>query len=307
MLTTLTFVCSLINGTVVDDDRPDRRPKPSVMPIRYTAESVPPVRSDGDEHSRRDQRAQRRASRGDGDRNRQPDDATTRSPTDTRAPTPVSNDAPSRSATGQSSGQVSQPTNTSTLGVDAHRDPVAAQGPAPTSTAVATERKPPPSGHDRYNRWSLNVAPGTEFILFGPLTIYGPTLRVGTWVHKWRGRLMFGGGPALQYTYLVDNVNSGDKIHLATVNGDLVIGGGRADKYALYGHLTFGAGLLAGYDAQTQTRLLLPGLRAAGGIGGHYFFGDAFSVGVLADIGFAGGVALDTFVVAALHFGRRHR
>ena len=71
----------------------------------------------------------------------------------------------------------------------------------------------------------------------------GPALRFGGWITRWFGNFMIGGGPVLNYSLLFDP-KYGDRVHLATINGDLIIGGGKYRKVAGFGHIVLGGGLL---------------------------------------------------------------
>lgn len=175
-------------------------------------------------------------------------------------------------------------------------EPDAAPAPAEPGPAAPTKQ--------RFNRWSLQIAPGAEFIFAGEFNAYGPNFRFGAWVHAWRGKFMIGGGPALHYTYLVDNTDSGDKVQLFTVNGDMVIGGGKADKIAGFGHITLGAGAVYGKDGQTGASLAGPAIRFAAGPGLHGFVHRMVSLGALVDFSYYPfvGLGMDAFLTVGIHF-----
>jgi hypothetical protein len=116
---------------------------------------------------------------------------------------------------------------------------------------------------------------------------------------------MVGGGPALHYTYLVDNTPAEDKLQLLTVNGDFVIGGGIPDKIAGYAHLTAGLGVMYGEDGETGTRILWPGIRGAAGGGLHGFVHRMVSLGALVDFGWYGGLGVDAFLTVGIHFKKK--
>lgn len=179
--------------------------------------------------------------------------------------------------------------------------------PLSTGAPPPTETPPPaaPDVKDRFNRWSVQIAPGGEFLFFGAYKAYGPNVRVGGWVHAWRGKFMVGGGPAVHYTYLIDNTDSGDKVHIATVNGDFVIGGGIPDKFAAYGHVTGGLGVVHATDGQTGKTILGPAARGAGGFGLHGFVHRMVSLGALVDFGYLVGIGVDAFVTVGIHFQKK--
>lgn len=178
--------------------------------------------------------------------------------------------------------------------------PLEAGTPPPSETPPAA-----PEVTDRFNRWSLQIAPGAEFIFGGDWNAYGPNVRFGGWVHAWRGKFMVGGGPALHYTYLIDNSPQEDKLQIITVNGDFVIGGGIPDKIAGYAHLTAGLGAMYGEDGATGARILLPGIRGAAGGGLHGFVHRMVSLGALVDFGWYGGLGVDAFLTVGIHFKKK--
>ncbi len=186
-----------------------------------------------------------------------------------------------------------------------------AEAAAPTEDANSTPAKPadappPEAAPTRYSQWHLLIAPGFGYVR-GPRNAYsalGPSLRFGAWKLAWRKGFMIGGGPSIVYTYLFDKLGQ-DRLHFFTVNGDFVVGGGKADKFAIYAHLTLGGGVIAAKDGATGTSLILPGIRAAAGVGAHGYITKRLSIGALADFGYLGGLGVDAFVTLGVHFGKK--
>src|SRR5690606_4259776 len=122
-----------------------------------------------------------------------------------------------------------------------------------------------------------------------PYRALGGGFRFGGHAIKWagaKGRFLVGGGPILQYSYLKDR-DYDDAIHLVTVNGDLLLGGGK-QRWGIYWHLTAGLGYLSAFDAQSGAKISTVGARAATGVGGYGKINDRFSLGALVDVGWAG-------------------
>ncbi len=115
---------------------------------------------------------------------------------------------------------------------------------------------------------------------------------------------MIGGGPSLQYTYLFDKPNK-DKVHLATVNGDMIIGGGKPDMIAAYFHLTAGLGVLSAKDGATGIKITFLGARAASGVGLYGHVAKRITLGVLVDFGWMGGLGVDAFATLGFHLGKK--
>ncbi|NVB43222.1 hypothetical protein G6O69_35690 [Pseudenhygromyxa sp. WMMC2535] len=174
--------------------------------------------------------------------------------------------------------------------------------------ASGEELEPMPPAKVGKREWMLVVSPGFDYVV-GPQKAYealGGGFRLGGLATKWagaKGHFLVGGGPMIHYTYLKDP-DFQDVLHLATVNGDLVLGGGN-QRWALYWHLTLGFGVLSAKDAQTSSSLTTFGARAASGIGGYGKINDRFSLGALVDFGWAGGLWVNTLLTANIHFGRR--
>jgi hypothetical protein len=161
--------------------------------------------------------------------------------------------------------------------------------------------KPAESGREG-PEFLLHVGAGAELIV-GRFQAYGPSLRLGAWGSSWRNHFMIGGGAVVHYSYLVDKPNQ-DNLHYFTFGGDMAIGGGTYEKFAVYAHLTFGGGILAAKDGATNTSLLVPGIRAAAGVGGYGYITPRFSLGALVDFGYFGTLGLDVLLTANVHFGR---
>jgi hypothetical protein len=176
--------------------------------------------------------------------------------------------------------------------------PAQAAEPAPASEpASATKRE-----------WMLVIAPGFDYIRgpsLNPYRAIGGGFRFGGHAILWagkKGHFLVGGGPILQYSYVKDQF--GDSIHLVTINGDLLLGGGNK-RFGIYWHLSAGPGYLEAHDGQTNTRVRTFGARAATGLGGFAKVHDRFSIGALVDFGWAGGVWVNALLTANIHFGRR--
>lgn len=184
--------------------------------------------------------------------------------------------------------------------------------PAPAADAAKPADAAPPADAqtakepERYNQWHLLIAPGVGYVR-GPRNAYsaiGPSLRFGAWKLAWRRNFMIGGGPSLVYSYLFDKLGQ-DRLHFLTVNGDFVVGGGKAGKFAVYAHMTAGLGVIAAKDGATGTSLVLPGVRAAAGVGAHGYITQRLSLGTLVDFGYMGGLGVDAFLTLGLHFGKK--
>ena len=176
-----------------------------------------------------------------------------------------------------------------------------AQDDKDAEMAAARERK-----GDRYNQWNLHVAPTFTYLrgFQGAWKAVGGGARLGAWKLGWRQNFMIGGGPVVVFNYVKDKAND-DTIMGATLNGDLLVGGGKANKFAVYGHLTLGLGVVSFRDGATNTSGILPWGQGRIGAGGHYYVNDKISVGLLADFG--GGfthVAVDAMLTLGVHFGK---
>lgn len=159
---------------------------------------------------------------------------------------------------------------------------------------------------DRYNQWGLHVAPTFSYLrgFKGAWTALGGGGRIGAWKMGWRQNFMIGGGPVLVFNYFKDKANN-DTILGATFNGDLIVGGGKADKFAVYGHLTLGLGVVSFKDGATGVSGVLPWGQGRLGVGGHYYVNEKISVGLLTDFG--GGfshLAVDAMLTLGVHFGK---
>lgn len=178
-------------------------------------------------------------------------------------------------------------------------DPAAAPAAAPDTGEMKIPKK----------EWMLVIAPGVDYIRgpsSNPYTALGGGARVGGHAVKWgggKGHFFIGGGPILHYSYIKDR-DFDDVIHLFTVNGDLLVGGGGPGKWAVYGHLTGGLGYLSAFDAQTRARIQTLGARGGLGVGGFGKVNDRFSIGGLVDFGWAGGLWVNALATFNIHFGR---
>jgi hypothetical protein len=181
--------------------------------------------------------------------------------------------------------------------------PEEASEPAPPTDGAASVEAPPPSTTKR--EWMLVIAPGFDYIR-GPQNAYtalGGGFRFGGHAMLLKGHFLVGGGPVLHYSFFKDKV-ANDTLHLVTVNGDLLLGGG-GPRWGVYWHLTAGLGYLAASDGQTGTKIGTVGARGAAGVGGYGKVHDRFSIGALVDFGWAGGLWVNALVTANIHFGRR--
>lgn len=174
--------------------------------------------------------------------------------------------------------------------------------PAEPTPAAATPEATP----TRYSQWHLLIAPGIGYVR-GPNKAYsaiGPGGRFGAWKLSWRKNFVIGGGPSIVYSYLFDKLGQ-DRLHFFTVNGDFVVGGGKADKFAAYAHLTLGGGVIAAKDGVTGSSFILPGIRAAAGFGIHGYLTRRLSLGTLVNFGYMGGLGVDAFLTLGVHFGKK--
>jgi hypothetical protein len=185
---------------------------------------------------------------------------------------------------------------------------------APEEGASAAAEPAPASddGKVRTKEWQLKVAPGAEFFVFpwvtgpadNPLIAAGPAAKLSAHRIGWYGGFMVGGGPSLHYSFMKETKDPPDRLHWLTLNGDFIIGGGRYEKFAVYGHLMLGAGIFSGYDAETDAKLkVLPTGRALVGVGGYGHITKRVSLGLLADFGFPG--TIDALITATFHFGKK--
>lgn len=191
----------------------------------------------------------------------------------------------------------------STAEAEPTEDATPAPAPAP-APAVAPAPAPAPEDLKKFNQWAVLIAPGGTYIKGQGWTAGGPLFRLNAWVHGWRGKFLIGGGPSLHYSLLLDR-DQDDQIHFFTVNGDMIIGGGMPGKFAVYGHLTLGLGVLRAHDGATDLTLTLPGGRAGAGLGGHGYITPRISLGALVDFGYLGGLGVDAMAVLGIHFGRK--
>lgn len=181
-------------------------------------------------------------------------------------------------------------------------------GPA---EAAAEESDPAPAGKlDRFERreWAIHIAPAFDYMTFDnagvDLKILGGGLRVGGHKSLQKGGFFISGGPILHYTYLTeaDKVGTPDKLHIITVNADMLLGGG-GKKVLGYFHATFGLGGLVGQDGDTNTSIATIGVRAAAGAGLHGYITERFSMGTIFDVGWSGfGLWLNPMLVFNIHF-----
>ena len=125
-------------------------------------------------------------------------------------------------------------------------EPPASDEPAATAEPSSETPEPQPTPTSAQKReWMLVIAPGFDYIAGSrqAFRALGGGFRFGGHAIKWaggKGRFLVGGGPILHYAYLRDP-DYDDTIHLVTVNGDLLLGGGN-QRWGIYWHLTFGVG-----------------------------------------------------------------
>ena len=186
----------------------------------------------------------------------------------------------------------------------------ASEEPAVGSEAISEPEQavPAPTAGAQKREWMLVIAPGFDYIAGARQSFraLGGGLRFGGHAIKWagaKGRFLVGGGPIMHYSYLKDP-DFGDVVHLFTVNGDLLLGGGN-QRFGVYWHLTAGLGYMGAFDAQTDTRINTLGARGGTGVGGFGKINDRFSLGALVDFGWAAGLWVNALVTANIHFGRR--
>lgn len=160
----------------------------------------------------------------------------------------------------------------------------------------------------RYNQWGFDIAPEGMYNFGGTeqYRTYGAGARFNMWNRAWRANLLIGGGASLHYTYLRD-ARGPDHLHLMTVNGDMIVGGGVPDRVAAYGHLAFGLGVIGKKDAATGQVLLGLGARALAGFGIYGFVAPRVTLGVLVDAGWFFGLGVDGFVTIGFHLGKKRR
>lgn len=192
---------------------------------------------------------------------------------------------------------------------DTLRDSAMARVEAPSEAAPVAEAaaEPPPASATK-REWMLVIAPGFDYIIGArnSFRALGGGLRFGGHAMLWtgaKGHFLVGGGPILHYSYITDPAQK-DVLHLLTLNGDLLLGGGNK-RFGVYWHLTTGLGYLGASDGQTDTTIKTLGVRAATGLGGFGKINDRFSLGALVDFGWAGGVWVNALLTANIHFGRR--
>ncbi len=185
-------------------------------------------------------------------------------------------------------------------------DPAAAPAvdPAAPAAPLGEGAAPTPPARDK-KEWMLVIAPGGDYIKAKNWKAVGGGFRLGGHAIKWGGSnhgFLVGGGPVLHYTYLKDP-DFNDAIHLATVNGELILGGGNRGKFGVYGHVLLGLGFLRAVDGSGLTISTL-GARGAAGLGGFGKINKRFSLGALVDFGWAGGLWINGMLTANIHFGR---
>ena len=170
--------------------------------------------------------------------------------------------------------------------------------PAAPADDVAAEGAP-----KKFNEWGLMLSAGPSFMVGPNWSATGAIMRLGLMKHWWRNHFMIASGPSVSYWFAQDKVAQ-DRIHLATFNGELMMGGGVAEKFAVYGHLVLGLGYLQAHDGATNTTIKFVGGKSGAGVGAKYYIIPKLSVGALADFNFLGGLAVDAMVTLSFNFGR---
>lgn len=182
-------------------------------------------------------------------------------------------------------------------------DPVGAAGaPAPPPSAAP----PPAQGLLKARELQLQVALGGEFFIFAHQAVgNGPALKLSAHWLRWWGPFLLGGGPSIHYSYMFENKEPTDEIHQLTLNGDLIIGGGILQKFAVYAHLLLGFGMASAYDGETRSKITMFWARAVVGCGAWVHLTRSISVGALVDLGWPGTV--EVLATASFHFGKTWR
>ena len=68
----------------------------------------------------------------------------------------------------------------------------------------------------------------------------------------------------------------------------MIVGGGRAGRFALFGHVILGGGFASVWDYEGASRYLVGTRHAGAGVGGYARLHDRFSLGALMDFKYAG-------------------
>jgi len=181
-------------------------------------------------------------------------------------------------------------------------EPAAAPAPVAPAEDVAAEGET----SKKFNEWGLMLSAGPSFMVGPNWSATGAIARLGIMKHWWRNHFMIASGPSVSYWFAQDKVAQ-DKIHLATFNGELMMGGGTAEKFAVYGHLVLGLGYLQAHDGATNTTIKFVGGKSGAGVGAKYYIIPKLSVGALADFNFLGGLAVDAMVTLSFNFGRKDK
>ena len=196
---------------------------------------------------------------------------------------------------------------------------ISPEGPAPAGlddaltadvtaeAAPAPAAAPAPPAEGKAKEWMLLISPGFDFMRFSgggvTSTALGGSLRFGGHAALWggkRGNFFAAGGPTLHYTFVSDKPA---RVHIITPNADWAIGGGGRKKWAVYWHGVAGIGAGIGEDS-AGTRVVVPVPRLATGVGGFGRINERFSLGGVADVGFAYGLWVEVLVTLNVHFGR---
>jgi hypothetical protein len=180
--------------------------------------------------------------------------------------------------------------------------PVATAQPVAAPAPLA---EPEPQGILVTRELQVQFAPGVEFFALGyggsKIVGAGPAFKFTSQWLRWWGGFMFGGGTSLYYTYMLEGEEPRDVFQQLTLNGEMLIGGGIYRTFAVYAHLSAGAGVALAHDAETNTDWTLPWFRARVGVGGWYNILRWLSLGVIADLGWPG--TIEALVTLGFHFG----
>ena len=169
--------------------------------------------------------------------------------------------------------------------------------------AIAVEDPPAESGatpSGKRKEWIIHLAPGFDYLQGSFYRALGGSLRIGGHKALHKGKFFIAGGPVIHYTFLRDP-DFDDALHLATLNADMLIGGGN-EKIVGFGHLSVGLGVFAGLDEQSGTTVIGPGARGAIGGGVYGMVTDRISVGGLLDFGWAFGLWVNPLLTVGFHF-----
>jgi len=174
--------------------------------------------------------------------------------------------------------------------------------PPPPPVAATPEPLPEPDPMTvRVLEDQLRIGVGGEFFVFlDQLVGNGPAFLLAAHWMRWWGPFMLGGGTSIHYSYLIESREPRDTISQLTLNGEAMIGGGLYGVFAVYLHVVLGGGVAFAYDGETDTKMILPWIRAVAGLGAHVHVIPQLSVGALVDVGWPGTV--EALATVAFHY-----